>query len=128
VELDQFRQTLHRLQQEPLAVPFVETLADEWLNEARSTVGVDTGQLKARINLVSLRGSAMNAEARIHADTPYAGFHNYGTRYTAPNRFWNKGQDAAVSLADRLGGRLRTGIERALSSGGVWNPRRLFGP
>ena len=104
----------------------VEGLADEWVTVARKRVGVDTGQLRARTALSRISTTRSSGEAWVIADTPYAGFHNYGTRYTAPNRFWNWGRDAAERTAQNLGGRVGTSIERALVSGGVWNPRNLF--
>jgi phage gpG-like protein len=103
-----------------------EGLADEWVDVARQRVGVDTGQLRARTGLSRLTTSRSSGEAWVIADTPYAGFHNYGNRYTPPNRFWNHGRDSAEQLANSLGGKIGTSIERALVSGGVWNPRNLF--
>lgn len=109
-----------------IAFGLVEGLADVWVDRSRRTVGVDTGQLKARIGVVSIRSTGATAEADLEADTPYAGFHNYGTRYTAPNRFWDDGRAAALVEARRLEGRVGSSIERSLTSGGVWNPRSLF--
>lgn len=104
----------------------VEGLADEWVDVARRKMGKDTGQLYARTGLRELRSTRASGTAVVVAETPYAGFHNYGTRYVAPNRYWNHGRDAAANTADALGGKIRTSIERALTSGGVWNPRSLF--
>lgn len=104
----------------------VEGLADMWVDTARRTMGYDTGQLYHRTGLARISSTASRAEATIVADTPYAGFHNYGTRYQAPNRFWNEGRDRAEAEARRLDGRLGTEIRRALESGGSWNPRSLL--
>ena len=76
--------------------------------------------------VTSISGTASHAEATVQADTPYAGYHNYGTRTQAPNRFWDMGLDAAEAKARELEGRVGGQIQRALDSGGSWNPRSLF--
>lgn len=107
------------------AFTIVEGLADEWVSVARQRMGHDTGQLDARTGVRSISGGTSKATAVVQADTPYAGFHNYGNRYTPPNLFWNHGRDAAVRMVDQIGGRLETQLRRALNSGGVWSPRSL---
>lgn len=104
----------------------VDALADVWISESQRRVPVDTGQLRARTNIVSVRSAGVRAEADLQADTPYAGFVEYGTRYVAPRPFFRDGRDAAVKAADRLGARLGSEIRRSLDSGGSWNPRSLI--
>ena len=125
-QLDEFVRRLKQLDDPDAPAGIVEGLADMWVDKARTQMGKDTWQLYNRTGLVSLRATARHAEAVVQADTPYAGFHNYGTRYQAPNRFWDDGRDAAEREAQRLGGKVGTQIERVLSSGGSWNPRSLF--
>lgn len=125
-QLDRFAKRLRELDDPDAAGAIVEGLADLWLDTARRRMGKDTFQLYNRTGMRSLRMSSRQARADIEADTPYAGHHNYGTRYQAPNRFWNVGRDAAEAKAGELGGELATQIRRHLTSGGVWNPRSLF--
>lgn len=107
------------------ALVIVENLADQWVTVSQRDVGVDTGQLRARINVTAITGSGVAGTADIQADTPYAGYHEYGNRYTAPNPYFRNGRDAAVREADKYGAKLETQLRRALDSGGVWNPRNL---
>lgn len=108
------------------AFAIVEALADVWVTKSQQVVPVDTGQLRARTNVVSVRSAGVRGEADLQADTPYAGFVEYGTRYVAPRPFFRDGRDAAARAADRLGGRLGSELRRSLDSGGVWNPRSLI--
>lgn len=108
------------------AFGIVEGLADVWVQDAQRTVPVDTGQLRARTNVVSIRASGRSAEATLQADTPYAGFVEYGTRYVPPRAFFRGGRDKAAQVAGGLGGRLESQLRRALTSGGSWSPRSLF--
>ena len=120
-QLDQFARRLRSVagDTDEAVGGIVEGLADIWVDKSRRVVGVDTGQLKARIGVTAIRAGGSEATADLDADTPYAGFHNYGTRYQRPNRFWNEGRDAAEQEARRLEGRVGSSIERALVSGGV---------
>ena len=108
------------------ALEIADGLAQAWIDKSRQVVPVDTGQLKHRTTVVSVRGGRTSGEAEVQADTPYAGFVEYGTRYMAPRPFFRQGRDHAVAVANELGGRLENELRRSLESGGVWNPRRLF--
>lgn len=108
------------------ALQIVEALADVWISESQRKVPVDTGQLKARTNVVSVRSAGVRGEADLQADTPYAGFVEYGTRYVAPRPFFRDGRDAAKRAGDAAGGKIGSELRRSLDSGGVWNPRSLF--
>lgn len=108
------------------AFELVEALADVWISESQRTVPVDTGQLRARTTLVSVRSSGVRGEADLQADTPYAGFVEYGTRYVAPRPFFRDGRDAAARAAAKAGGRIGSELRRSLESGGSWNPRSLI--
>lgn len=108
------------------AFGIVEGLADVWIKESQRVVPVDTGQLRARTNVVSIRSAGRSSNADLHADTPYAGFVEYGTRYVGPRPFFRDGRDQAARVADGLGGRIESQIRRSLDSGGSWNPRSLF--
>lgn len=121
-ELDEIADRFDALGRAPVAKDIATALADEWIRVARNVVGVDTGQLKARTRIVSITGTPGHAEAILEADTPYAGYHNYGTWRTPPNRFWTYGADAAELLSRRLGAPLQAEVSRVLKSGGVWNP------
>lgn len=125
-QLDKFARNLRTLGDADAAGGIVEGLADLWIDTAKRRVGVDTGQLKNRTQVVRISSTAAHGEADLEADTPYAGFHNYGTRHQRPNRFWDAGLESAEAEAQRLEGRVGAQIERALTSGGVWNPRSLF--
>ena len=125
-ELDGLRRALASIAADSGAFPIVEALADIWVDESQRTAPVDTGQLRARINVSSVVSSGRNAQATIQADTPYAGFVEYGTRYQAPNPYFRRGRDQAVAEVGRFGVRLETQLRRALDSGGSWNPRSLF--
>ena len=125
-QLERFAKGLRKLERDPDAIGgLTEALADVWVDAARRRMGYDTGQLYNRTGLVSLRSSPSTATATVEADTPYAGFHNYGTRWTRPNRYWDHGLEAAGRAVTRLDGKLSGHIERVLVSGGDWNPRQL---
>lgn len=111
---------------DPGAVEIVDELAQLWVDVSRERVPVDTGQLQARIGVRQVSGSGVRGEAWVDADTPYAGFVEFGTRYVPPRPYFRAGEDAARQAAHQLGGRLGTELRRALVSGGVWNPRNLF--
>ncbi len=108
------------------ALEIVDALADVWITESQRTVPVDTGQLRARTTIVSVRSTGVRGEADLQADTPYAGFVEYGTRYMSPRPFFRDGRDAAKRAADAAGGKIGSQIRRSIDSGGVWNPRSLF--
>lgn len=127
-DLDQLAKRLRSLSGDAAdaALQIVEGLADVWVKDSQRTVPVDTGQLRARTAIRSVRSAGVSAEADLVADTPYAGFVEYGTRYVAPRPFFRDGRDEAARVADGLGGRIESQIRRSLDSGGVWNPRSLF--
>ena len=122
-EFAEFAKHLLTLSDAPIAEDMAGALSDVWVERAKAVMGHDTNQLNNRTRLVSVTGSRRNAVAVVEADTPYAGYHNYGNRWTAPNRFWNEGQEAAEDAANGVvGARAIGSIERLLVSGGVWNP------
>ena len=125
-DLGKLRKALAQIAQESGAFPIVEALADIWVEESQRTAPVDTGQLRARINVTSIQDRGRSAEATLQADTPYAGFVEYGTRYQAPNPYFRRGRDQAEREVGRVGVRMESQLRRALTSGGVWNPRSLF--
>lgn len=129
-QLDTFVKRLQSLERDAgdAALGIAEGLADLWIDTAKQRMGKDTWQLFNRTGVGSLSASPRGAHAEVivEADTPYAGFHNYGNRYTPPNGFWNMGRDTAEQRARQLGGEIETQIRRVLTSGGVWNPRRLM--
>jgi len=125
-QLDQFADRLRKLGDTDAPAAIVEGLADLWIDTSRRRMGYDTGQLYNRTGVTRISGTASHAEARLEADTPYAGFHNFGTRFQGPNRFWDYGLEAAEAEARRLEGRVAGQIRGVLESGGVWNPRNLF--
>jgi len=118
-----FAERLASLADAPVAKDMAGALADIWVTKAKQVMGHDTNQLNNRTKVTSVTGSRRNALAVVDADTPYAGYHNYGNRWTAPNRFWNEGNDAAEDAANGVtGARALGSIERMLISGGVWQP------
>lgn len=125
-QLERFADRLVKLGDGDAPVAIVEGLADLWVDTAKQRMGHDTWQLDNRTELTRLDSTGSKATARVEADTPYAGFHNYGTRYVPPNRFWNHGRDAAEQKARQIGGQIESQIRRSLTSGGSWNPRSLF--
>lgn len=127
-DLRQMQQRFDRLARDADSGAFeiVEALADIWIAKSQAVVPVDTGQLRARTNVTSIRSAGSKGEADLQADTPYAGFVEYGTRYVAPRPFFRDGRDAAGQAANRAGGRIGSEIRRSLQSGGVWNPRGLI--
>lgn len=127
-DVDLIRDRLARMGGDAADIAFavVEGLADVWVRESQRVVPVDTGQLRARTAVVSVRSAGVAADADLMADTPYAGFVEYGTRYVGPRPFFRGGRDEAARVADGLGGRLESELRRTLDSGGVWNPRSLF--
>ncbi len=124
--MDLMAQRLRLLDDRTALLGIVEGLGDRWVYWARQTMGKDTRQLWNRTGIVHLSASASRADVFLEADTPYAGHHNYGNRYTAPNRFWNTGRDAAEQRARELDGIIESQILRSLTSGGSWNPRALI--
>ena len=125
-DLGKLRKALAQIAQESGAFPIVEALADIWVEESQRTAPVDTGQLRARINVTSIQDRGRSAEATIQSDVPYAGFVEYGTRYQSPNPYFRRGRDRAEREVGRVGVRLESELRRALTSGGSWNPRSLF--
>lgn len=123
-ELEALRRTLAQMAADSGGFHIVEALADVWVDESQRVAPVDTGQLRARINVTSISGGNW-ASATIQSDVPYAGFVEYGTRYQAPNPYFRKGQDRARFEVDAVGGKFAAQVRRALSSGGSWNPRNL---
>jgi len=124
-DLEACRKALAAFAKESGALPIVEALADIWVEESQRKVPVDTGQLKARINVTSIREMGNRAEATLQADTPYAGFVEYGTRYQRPQPYFRPGRDKAAGEVDRFGVSMSSAMARALKSGGSWNPRSL---
>ena len=124
-DLGKLRKALADVAADSGAFRIVEALADIWVDEAKLTAPVDTGQLRARTTLVSVRDMGSRAEATVQSDVPYAGFVEYGTRYQAPNPYFRRGRDQAAAEVDRIGVRLQSQLRRALVSGGSWNPRNL---
>ena len=124
-DLGKLRKALADVAADSGAFRIVEALADIWVDEAKRTAPVDTGQLRARTTLVSVRDMGSRAEATVQSDVPYAGFVEYGTRYQAPNPYFRRGRDQAAAEVDRIGVRLQSQLRRALVSGGSWNPRNL---
>ena len=125
-QLDEAVHRLRSLDDRAAYFQIVEGLADLWIDTAKRRMGKDTHQLETRTMVQSVRARASGATADLIADTPYAGFHNYGTRHQKPNRFWDLGLETAEREANRLGLSIETQIQRVLESGGVWNPRGLF--
>ena len=123
-EFREFADRLAAVADARIATDAAQLLADVWTDTAIVFVGKDTHQLERRIRVVAITGSASRAVGEVEADTPYAGYHNYGNSSTAPNRFWDLGMEAAERYGNRLSTYVSTGIERMLVSGGVWNPRR----
>ena len=125
-EFDRVIRGLRSIAADGGAVEMVDALAQVWVDTSRARVPVDTGQTRARTQVVQVGGSGNSASATVVSDTPYAGFIEYGTRYMAPRPYFRQGRDAAVAAGDVLGMRVRDEVRRVVSSGGVWNPRRLF--
>ena len=124
-EIRDFADHFADLARAPIATDVVETLADIWVDESQTVMGRDTNQLYNRTKVETVSGSATTATATVVADTPYAGYHNYGNRWTAPNRFWDAGlEEAERQAGGQVAARVSTSIERVLVSGGVWNPVR----
>ena len=122
-EFKEFADHLATLSSAPIAEDMAGALGDIWVGKARGVMGRDTNQLHNRTRLATVTGTRRNAVAVVEADTPYAGFHSYGTRWQAPNRFWDRGRDAAETAAKGVVGAAVVGsIERVLISGGVWRP------
>ena len=125
-ELETLRRTLARIASDTGGFQIVEALADIWVDESQRVAPVDTGQLKARINVKSVRDMGSRSEAVIQSDVPYAGFVEYGTRYQAPNPYFRRGRTQAEAEVGRVGVKLQSQLARVLDSGGVWSPRSLF--
>lgn len=125
-DLEKLKVALGKIAADSGAFQIVEALADIWVDESQRTAPVDTGQLKARINVTSIQDRGRHAEATLQSDVPYAGFVEYGTRYQSPNPYFRRGRDQAAREVSRVGVRLETELRRALTSGGVWNPRSLL--
>jgi HK97 gp10 family phage protein len=109
-----------------LAFGIAEGLGDVWVKESQRTVPVDTGQLRARTALQSVTSAGVRAEATIIAETGYAGYVEYGTRYQRPQPYFRQGRDRAAAEADRLGGKIESELRRVLDTGAAWNPRAMF--
>jgi phage gpG-like protein len=122
-EFAEFAKRLTALSGVPVAKDMAGALADIWVTKSKRVMGHDTNQLNNRTEVTSVTGSKRDALAVVDADTPYAGWHNYGNSRTPPNRFWNEGLDAAEAAANGVTGTKVVGsIERMLISGGTWNP------
>lgn len=126
IDLDEFADRLRNVADTNYAVPIVEALVEHGVEVMHDTMSVDTGQLQARTGITYVGGTASRAEAEWQADTPYAGWHNYGTRHQAPNGFADRGVLAMEQAAEAIGGQVATQVERQLVSGGVANPRTAF--
>ena len=107
------------------SMSLIEAVADEWIDVAHETMGIDTSQLWNRTAVVDVSRSGAGATADLVADTPYAGWHNYGSYKNPPNRFWNDGQRAAWSFADAAAEPLEASIASSMKSGGTWKPHKV---
>ena len=126
-QLDRFVKRLDELgKTQPVVEGIIGGLADLWVDTGRAHVGWDSGQTYRRTRIDTLSATRSRGEARVESDTPYAGYHNYGTRFQPPNRYWDLGQDAAEAAARRLEGEVRTEARRVLESGGEWKPARRW--
>lgn len=125
-QIDQFAKRLRDLDDPEAVEGLTRGIADQWVERAKRQMGKDTLQLFDRTDIEWVKATSYRGEAMVKADTPYAGFHNYGTRSQAPNRFWSDGMLEAERRANELGGEIGRSIERALTSGGSWNPIRRF--
>jgi len=125
-DLEACRKALAAFANDSGAFPIVEALADIWVEESQRIAPVDTGQLRARINVTSIRDMGNRAEATIQSDVPYAGFVEWGTRYQRPQPYFRPGRDKAAAEVDRFGVKMGSAMARALQSGGSWNPRSLI--
>lgn len=109
-----------------------ETVIESGLMFPAATIGermmkrnapVDTGQLQARTQTTQV--SATDIEWR--SDVPYAGYQDFGTARQPGKPFF---RSSIVSVAHliirRAPTRIERSISRVLSSGGIWNPRRLI--
>jgi hypothetical protein len=120
-EIRIFERRLQKVIDAPIARDVVELLADEWIDTAVKKVGKDTYLLTRSTKVESVTGSPAKALAVLVSDTDYAGFHNFGTRFQPPNRYWDMGLERAEQLADRLGAPIGTEIGRMIASGGAWH-------
>ena len=102
-ELEQLRRVLADFARDNGGFQIVEALADIWVEESQRTAPVDTGQLRARINVTSIKDAGSRAEATIQSDVPYAGFVEYGTRYQSPQPYFRRGRDQAEREVARFG-------------------------
>ncbi len=119
IPLEEFAPRLRALAAAPYAPALAGAIVTEGVKVMRDTMGVDTGQLRARTNVTSVEGTASSARAEWRADTPYAGFHNIY------NGFADDGMMMMEQAANRAAPGMATELERVLVSGGVPNPRRL---
>ena len=100
----------------------VEAAAEAWVVTAQAVMGVDTGQLRARTGITFLS----DTEAELQADTPYASYNSYGTRFQVGTGFWEAGQREAESLLRDFGAQYESVIGESIESGGHPRPRSLF--
>lgn len=126
-DFDKAARAFQQIAADGLALPMAEHLIDVWTKFSQADAPVDTGQLRARINTTYIGGDGTRAEATNHADVPYAGFVEFGTRYMDPQPYWRPGMEEAQRLAESAGGSIAAEIARSIESGGVWNPRSVFG-
>ena len=124
-ELREMSRRFGKAAKAPVAVDMADMLAHIMVAEAKRVMGHDTNQLDRRTTVTSVTGTASSAVATVEADTPYAGHHNYGNPWTGPNLFWDRGIGAAERAVEEVGGEMVVSVERMLTSGGVWNPRRV---
>ena len=120
-DLEKLRRSLGSITAGPVAGAMLKALADVWVTESKRKVPVDTGQLKARIAVTAVSSS----RATVQADTPYAGFVEYGTRYQRPQPYFRPGELAARDAGEQMGAAIETELRRSLTSGGVFNPRNV---
>jgi HK97 gp10 family phage protein len=121
-DLEACRRALAAFAAESGGFQIVEALADIWVEESQRRAPVDTGQLRARINVTSITESGSRAEATIQSDVPYAGFNEYGTRYMPPHPYFRPGRDKAAGEVGRFGVQMQSAMARVLDSGGSWSP------
>lgn len=82
----------------------VMTAAENIAEEARALCPVDTGRLQASIDY-RLNWSGETVSAEIFADTEYAGYVEFGTRYMAPRYYMTRAfQNYAARYAEDVSG------------------------
>jgi len=101
----------------------VEAAAEAWVVTAQAVMGHDTYQLDNRTVITFLSDTT----AEVMADTPYASFHDRGSRSFAGTGFWAAGQREAEQLIREFGSSgYETTVGQAIESGGHPNPRSLL--